>query len=232
MFFILNDLLSKSDVAAIRSSIAVSHFVDGSITGSSNKDAKHNLEMQVGDQYLSVVDRINRSLDASTEANVRMLPRYRTNPIINRYDAGMFYSKHVDSPVQGGVSQLGRVPGRFGQNFVRTDYSITVFLSDLESYDGGELQLTENDEERLIKLPAGSAVCYTTGIPHCVRPVTRGSRVAAIYWIQSMVRDCQLRSLSWDQYCLERKLRDKGLNELANEMNMIHSNFVRSLCEI
>ena len=47
-----------------------------------------------------------------------------------------------------------------------------------------------------MKLPAGDLVLYPGSSLHEVRPVTRGARVAAFFWIQSLVRsDAQRRVL-------------------------------------
>lgn len=232
MFFLIENLISELDLNRIQGLSRTARFIDGSVTGSSSKLAKNNLEMEVGEPYLSIAEIINAAIDSSQKVNMRMIPRYRTNPIVSRYDVGMSYPPHVDSPIQGGVSQLGKYPGKFGQNFIRTDYSMTVFLSDLNGYEGGELILDLMDEEKSIKLKAGSAVCYSTGISHSVSPILQGSRLAAIYWFQSAIRDIQLRRLHWDQYCLERKLSGLGLVDLASNAASIRSNLLRRLADI
>jgi PKHD-type hydroxylase len=144
----------------------------------------------------------------------------------------MFYRSHTDAPIQGAHTQLGRTPGRFGQNFVRTDYSMTLFLAAPESYDGGELELRFCDEVRRVKLRAGSAVCYSTGIPHSVCQVTRGSRIAAIYWFQSLIRDPHVRRVIWDQYELEQALLECGQTELALRASDVRKNLIRYLAEV
>lgn len=232
MFFIVENLLSEFDLNRIQVILKSARFIDGSVTGSSSKLSKNNLEMEVGESYLSIAEIINEAIDSSQKIDMRMVPRFRTNPIINRYDFGMKYPPHVDSAIQGGVSQLGKYPGKFGQNFIRTDYSMTLFLSEPKTYEGGELELDLMDEKKLIKLSAGSAVCYSTGISHSVLPVLQGSRIAAIYWFQSMIRDVQLRRLHWDQYCLERKLADRGLIDMAGHAALVRSNILRSLADI
>lgn len=234
MFFTVEGLLSEGDCHMAESLIGRSRFVDGAITAEAEASSgnKKNQEMEASENYVTLTELLNEAIDSSEKIDKRIYPRYRTNPIINRYESGMFYGEHIDNPIQGGITQFGRSAGRFGQNFLRTDYSMTLFLSEPESYDGGELQLRLLGESRLVKLRAGSAVCYATGVPHSVRPVTRGYRIAAIYWFQSFIRVPQIRSELWDQYCLESELTRAGQPQLAKRAATVHANLVRYLAEI
>ena len=85
-----------------------------------------------------------------------------------------------------------------GAGRLRTDLSVTVFLSDLDSYDGGELCIESDLDVRRVRLPAGDAVIYPSGLVHWVEPVTRGVRIAAIAWIQSVIRDHAMRQVVAD----------------------------------
>jgi PKHD-type hydroxylase len=233
MFFLVEDLLNPEQIENVEKLILRANFVDGVISARSlSRDIKNNREMQVSECYASLAALLDHAITSSTKINVRLLPRFRTNPIFNRYDVGMFYAEHTDAPIQGGVTQFGRSAGRFGQNFLRTDYSMTLFLTDPASYDGGELQLQLFGESKLVKLRAGSAVCYSTGLPHSVRPVTRGFRIAAVYWFQSLIRSAQIRSVIWEQYLLEEALRSSGQLDLASKAESIRSNLVRYTAEI
>lgn len=234
MFVLINSILDSKSLAQAKEIVSGARFIGGEATGAgyTERGVKRNLEMEVTGDYLTLIDLLNKAVDDSAKLNGRILPRYRVNPIVNRYDEGMFYRRHVDAPIQGGVSQIGRVPGRFGQNFVRTDYSMTLFLSDPETYDGGELELELDDSTHRIKLPAGSAVCYATGIGHSVLPVRRGSRVCAIYWFQSMIRDVHLRRVLWDQAELAAALVSAGKTELAEKAENVRLNLIRYLAEI
>jgi PKHD-type hydroxylase len=232
MFFVIDDILSASQIEQATRLIRQSKFVDGMVTTRDlTRETKNNREMEVSENYLSLSELLDRALESSAKLTIRLQPRFRTNPVVNKYDVGMFYAEHVDAPIQGGVTQFGRSPGRFGQNFIRTDYSMTLFLTDPAAYDGGELQLRLLGETKLVKLRAGSAVCYSTGIPHSVLPVTRGSRIAAVYWFQSFIRNVQLRSEIWEQYLLEQELEKTGQPGLAAKAAAIRSNMVRYLAE-
>lgn len=232
MFVTMNNIVGSGDLGEVQRLIASAKYVDGRVTAKVENAIKNNLEMEVNEPYLKLTQILDRALDSSGQLTDRIFPRSRTTPIINRFDTGMYYREHMDFPVQGAVTQFGRAPGRYGQNFIRTDYSMTLFLTSPESYDGGELQLQVGERQELVKLPAGSAVCYQTGIPHAVRPVTRGSRICAIYWFQSCIRDMNIRRTLWDLRCLQHKLERSREPQLSAEAGMIRDNFLRYLADI
>ena len=103
--------------------------------------------------------------------------------MFSRYDPGMEYGDHIDNAIMGEI---------------RTDLSVTLFLSRPDTYDGGELviQLPLGNQE--IKLDAGEAIVYPSNSVHHVAPVTRGARLAAVTWVQSRVRDQEVRSILYD----------------------------------
>jgi PKHD-type hydroxylase len=113
------------------------------------------------------------------------LPKLISQPAINRYASGMRYGFHYDLPLQYTAEGVR----------VRADLSATLFLSAPEDYDGGELQIAHDGEMRAFKEKAGDLVMYPSGALHRVNPVTRGERYAVIFWLQSMIRDPQHRSL-------------------------------------
>ena len=109
----------------------------------------------------------------------RGLAAYPSTPLFNRYQNNETYGFHVD----------GAVRSHPQNGWMRTDLSATLFLSDPESYDGGELVVNDTFGQHRVKLPAGDLVLYPSSSLHCVTPVTRGVRVASFMWIQSMIRD-------------------------------------------
>lgn len=234
MFFAIEGILDSAQLDRAQQLVRSAKFVNGAVTapGYATGKVKNNQEMEVSESYLSLTDLLNRAVDTNPVVDKRLQPRFRTNPIVNRYGVGMFYGEHIDAPIQGGVTQLGRSPGRFGQNFLRTDYSMTLFLTDPLEYDGGELELRVFEQSKLITLKAGGAVCYSTGIPHSVRPITRGSRVAAIYWFQTLIRNVQVRRELWEQYLLEEELKAAGLLNLAEKAASVRNNLVRYLADV
>jgi PKHD-type hydroxylase len=108
-------------------------------------------------------------------------------PLFNRYEGGATYGDHID----GAIRPLAK--GR-----MRADLSATLFLSDPESYDGGELMIAGPGGEHAVKLAAGDMILYASGARHRVTPVTRGARMAAVLWIQSLVRDPQQRAMLFE----------------------------------
>jgi PKHD-type hydroxylase len=181
----INDILSGEQLAHVRRIIQASEFTDGRISGGTASNKK-NLELTPDtDRYVEVLKVIEQAVRENVEFNVTAFPRAMTRPIISRYEVGMFYKEHVDLPVMGFMSS-GRGLSAVGSNYVRSDLSMTLFLSDPDSYEGGELSFDSPFGPLKIKLPAGSAVVYPTGARHSVLPVARGVRYGAIFWIQSM----------------------------------------------
>ncbi|MGA9089425.1 MAG: Fe2+-dependent dioxygenase [Bradyrhizobium sp.] len=134
------------------------------------------------------------------------IPLHIFPPLFNRYAAadGHHFGIHVDNAVRG-----DRLTGLR----IRTDLSVTLFLSEPDEYDGGELVVEDTYGSHEIKLPAGSLVVYPASSLHMVTPVTRGVRVASFFWLQSMIRDAHARSLIFDldnaiQSLVERLGRD------------------------
>ena len=229
MMFTIPNLLNPSDLDRVQGLIKGARFIDGRVTNDSPEKA--NLEMEVGEPYLKMVQILSQAIESSEKVMYRVIPRYRTTPLINRYDPGMQYKEHIDFPIQGGQTQMGRSQGRYGAQFVRTDYSMTLFLSDPKTYDGGELEIRALEDPVAVKLSAGSAVVYATGVPHRVLPVTRGSRLAAICWFQSAIRDINLRRVVWDQHRLCEELR-RARSELTEHAKAVKHNLIRYLSEI
>jgi PKHD-type hydroxylase len=114
------------------------------------------------------------------------LPLKMVSPLFNRYADQQSYGRHID----GAIRPVGD-----GHNRVRTDLSATLFLSEPDDYDGGELVVEDTYGTRRIKLAAGDMVLYPGTSVHHVEPITRGTRLAAFFWIQSMVRSDADRTL-------------------------------------
>lgn len=130
-----------------------------------------------------------RALARSPEFTTAALPARILPPMFNRYDEGMAFGAHVDGSIRA-------LPGT-GQR-LRTDVSSTLFLSDPEDYDGGELVVHDTYGEHRVKLPAGHLVVYPATSLHSVTPVTRGARWASFFWTQSMIRDDWRRHMLYD----------------------------------
>ncbi|HSB95078.1 MAG TPA: Fe2+-dependent dioxygenase [Spongiibacteraceae bacterium] len=128
------------------------------------------------------------------------LPKYTLQPLFNRYEGGDHYGNHVDNAVQRDA---------FRQTNVRTDVSITVFISAPDDYEGGDLIIEDTYGVHEVKLPAGDAIIYPSTSLHRVEPVTRGTRLAAVTWAQSMVRDDWQRSMLFNLDMTILQLRER-----------------------
>lgn len=134
------------------------------------------------------------------------LPNVVYPPMFNRYSEGMTFGAHVD----GGV----RIHPHNGRK-LRTDISATLFLSDPASYDGGELQVEDTYGVHAVKLAAGDMVIYPATSLHLVTPITRGTRVASFFWIQSLIRDDGQRALLFDMDNAIQTLNQTNADERA-----------------
>lgn len=188
---IIPGLLSAPRVAEFRQALGEAEWVDGRATaGYLSSRTKNNTQLPEGHPLTRRLgDLILEELDKSQVFIAAALPLRVLPPLFNRYAGGQSYGGHID----GAVRPIPGTPYR-----VRTDLSATVFLTDPADYDGGELVIGDAAEEKRVKLPAGDMVLYSGGTIHQVLPVTRGVRLAAFFWVQSMVRDDARRAILFD----------------------------------
>lgn len=162
--------------------------------------------------------RITSRILASDFLRERILGRSLVNPRFNLYESGASYGRHADSAFMGGA-----------QRQVRTDISTTLFLTDPDSYDGGELALEYASGVQLaIKEPKGTMVFYPSGVIHEVRPVTRGQRIAFVAWIESHIQNPQMRDILIEitTLCNDMGKTDLALGELhTRAVNIKHNLF-------
>jgi PKHD-type hydroxylase len=188
MILTIKSVLSSDEVARFRDVLANTQWVDGNITsGVQAARAKYNLQVpEDAPEARALGETILLKLGSNAEFNAAALPLRVFPPLFNRYDAGMGFEAHVDNAIRYVSSARQRV---------RTDISSTLFLSSPDEYDGGELLIDDAYGERSVKLEAGDMVVYPADSLHRVAPITRGSRWAAFFWTQSMVRDDSDRAL-------------------------------------
>lgn len=149
---------------------------------------------------------------------LRMLP-----PRFNRYEGGGHYGFHVD----GAVMALGAEAGQ-----LRSDISCTLYLSDPQEYDGGELIVSDTYGEHEVKLPAGDLIVYPSSSLHRVMPVTRGARVASFFWVQSLVRDDARRRLLYELDSSIQSLTRSGADAAAVlQLTGVYHNLLRQWAE-
>lgn len=192
-------LLDTQALTAIAALLQEASWEDGRATaGHQSARVKHNLQLpQDSPAARQAGDIIVRALERHPEFISAALPRHVYPPLFNRYEPGMSFGAHVDNAVR-------QLPGTHHR--LRIDISATLFLSAPEDYDGGELIVEDTFGAHAVKLSAGDMVVYPASSLHKVQPVTRGARVAAFFWVQSMVRDDAARTLLFEMDTAIREL--------------------------
>lgn len=213
-------LLDAAEAASLRALLAAAQWQDGRATaGAQAVRVKNNQQLApASDAARKAGAVIRAALDRNPRLLSAALPRKVFPPHFNRYggDANR-YGPHVDGAVR-------LAPG--GER-VRTDLSCTVFLSDPQDYDGGELLISEGDSRRSVKLAAGHAVLYPGTQVHEVTPVTRGERLACFFWIESMVRSSEQRRLLFEFDEALMALRAQGESNITVTMAGTYHNLLR-----
>lgn len=193
MLVCVPDVLGKDEVADFRRIMIATDWEDGrSTAGTASALVKKNEQLPPDSEVARQLgQRIVSALTAHPTFIAAAIPLHIFPPLFNRYASadGHHFGIHVDNAVRGDHLTGARI---------RTDLSATLFLSEPDDYDGGELVVEDHYGAHEIKLPAGHLVLYPASSLHMVTPVTRGTRMASFFWIQSMVRDAHARSLIYD----------------------------------
>lgn len=196
-------LLDAQELAQARAWLAEAEWQSGDATaGPQARQVKNNAQIPARTELAQrLQDLVLRALDRSPTFFSAALPRKVFPPTFNRYEgAANFYGNHVDQSIR----QIAGTAER-----VRTDCSATLFLADPDSYDGGELVIEDTYGEQRVKWPAGDLVLYPGTSVHRVEPVIRGARLAAFFWIESMVRSDEQRRLLFDLDMSLMRLRER-----------------------
>jgi PKHD-type hydroxylase len=222
-------VLDRDQVARFRSALEGAEWIDGRQTvGAQGAQVKRNqqlaedspLRRELGEVVLAALAR--NPLYFAAVLPLRTLP-----PRFNRYEGGGEYGFHVD----GAVMALPPVPGQPGGH-LRSDVSCTLFLCDPEEYDGGGLIVDDTYGEHEVKLPAGDLIVYPSSSLHRVEAVTRGARLAAFFWVQSMVRDDEQRQLLFKLDTSIQALTQSGADrEALLQLTGIYHNLLRRWAE-
>jgi PKHD-type hydroxylase len=184
-------VLTPEELRTCRRVLEGAPWGDGRVTaGHQSVKVKRNLQLpEECAQARELGQLILRALERSALFTSAALPQRVFPPLFNRYDASMEFGVHVDNAIR----PIAGTPLR-----LRTDVSATLFLSDPESYDGGELVVEDTYGGHAVKLPAGDLIVYAASSLHHVSRVTRGVRLASFFWVQSMVRDDGQRAVLFD----------------------------------
>ena len=220
------DVLSPAQLAHFRQVLEAADWIDGRATvGSQGAQVKRNRQLP----ELSPVGRelgeiILKALAANPLYVSAALPLRSVPPLFNRYEGGEHYGLHIDGSVRA-------VPGTNAS--LRTDLSSTLFLSDPQDYDGGELVVVDTYGTHEVKLPAGDLILYPASSLHRVEPVTRGVRVSAFFWTQSLVRSDAQRAMLFELDSNIQKLRAKyGDGEELVALGGHYHNLLRAWAEL
>ena len=216
------NVLHPDQVRQCRSVLASAEWEDGRATaGAQSAQVKQNLQLppaslparELGSVVLGALEK--NPLFISSVLPQRVFP-----PLFNRYDATMGFGSHVDNAIR-------RIPG--SPTPLRTDVSATLFLSEPESYEGGELVVEDTYGQHAVKLPAGDLIVYPASSLHHVRPVTRGERLASFFWVQSLVRDSGQRAILFDlDMALVQLNRDTAQHPALVMLTSVYHNLLRA----
>jgi PKHD-type hydroxylase len=190
MMLHIPDVLSKEEVARLRGLLDSADWVSGQTTvGAQGAKVKHNRQLP---EYSALSVELGQAVEAAVRRSplffAAALPLKMAPPLFNRYEGGETYGLHVDGSVR---------PLADGGS-LRTDLSCTLFLSEPDDYEGGELEVVDTYGSHEVKLPAGDLILYPSSSLHRVSPVTSGARVASFFWLQSMIRSDANRSLLFE----------------------------------
>lgn len=222
MILCIADLLAEDLVSDLASTLDAASFEDGRATaGWHARLVKRNEQAAGADALQAAARAVETALGENALFRMAALPR-RVRPVMfSRYRPGMDYGSHLDDAMMG------------GDDPVRTDISVTVFLSDPASYEGGELVIETSGGEDAYKLAAGSAILYPASTLHRVEPVRAGERRAAVTWVQSLVRDPGRREILFDLDTARRELFEREEKSAVFDLiSKSYANLLRRWAEV
>jgi len=215
MLLAIDNILTSEELAKAREQFTKARFGDGRVTaGELAAKVKNNLQLPANAaETQTLTGIVHNALNRNPLFVSAALPKVVCQPLFNRYISGMDFGIHVDNAI------------RVGAVTFRTDVSGTLFLSEPEDYEGGELVIEDTYDVQAIKLPAGSLVLYPSGSLHRVEPITGGHRDVAVFWVQSMVRDVAQRSLLFqlDAAIQSLRARDTASPEIVPLISTYHN---------
>ncbi|RMW98974.1 Fe2+-dependent dioxygenase [Allofranklinella schreckenbergeri] len=213
-------VLGPERLQAIQTHLQQADWEDGLATvGALGATVKHNRQLpRQSPLAQALAHEIAQTVRGNPQFVSFALPLHILPPLFNRYEGGENYGLHVD----GSIRQLpdGRA--------MRTDVSSTLFLSDPDSYEGGELVVVDTYGTHEVKLPAGDMIVYPATSLHQVLPVTRGARLASFFWTQSLIRDDMRRGMLYElDQTIQRLLTQLGSTEDTVALTNHYHNLLR-----
>jgi len=223
MFLSLPSVVPAATCAAICEQLSRASFEDGVSTGgSADQRIKNNVQLSPRDPLAQSISRqLGEALREHTLFRSAAWPRRMTQPRVSRYDAGMYYREHLDNAFMGGEAAP-----------LRTDMALTIALNDAAYYEGGELVAATDSGEQRWRGSAGDVVVYSAGCLHAVEEVTAGSRLVAVAWIESQVRDAGQRQALFELDCALDALDREGVErDTRQKLARLRGRLMRMWCE-
>jgi PKHD-type hydroxylase len=222
MMVLLQAVLSAEDVARAQEVLGAAPFLDGRRTaGAAAAAVKRNAQADGRDPQVQALERlVHRALGAHPVFSLAVRPKLISRLLFSRYEDGQTYGPHTDDALMGEA-----------ETPLRTDLAFTLFLQPPEAYEGGALCITTPLGVQAIKLPAGDGVVYPAGSIHEVAPVTQGARLAAVGWVQSLVRDSTQRELLFDLAQARSALASTATKEALLKLDKVQAGLLRLWAE-
>ncbi|WP_028240244.1 Fe2+-dependent dioxygenase [Stutzerimonas azotifigens] len=226
MLLRIAQLFTSEEISRIRTALESAQWLDGRVTaGYQSARAKYNLQLAEDDPLAreiaeAMIDRLWKHPQFMSAA----LPHKAFPPLFNCYAGGGSFGYHVDNAVRQVRGSAERV---------RTDLSATLFFSEPDSYDGGELVIQDTYGVHRVKFAAGDLVLYPGTSLHSVEPVTRGARLASFFWIQSLVREDAQRTLLYEMdQAIQQLTRDVPDHPSLIQLTGTYHNLLRRWVEV
>jgi len=186
MFNTIDNVLNGQEIEELRAMAARATFIDGRISAP-GAPVKNNVVMSDRELFARSSQMVADALYRSEDFRVFAFPKAMSPPVLTKYGTGMYYGTHTDAAFMPQPSRT-----------LRSDLSCTVFLSDPESYEGGDLVARLGNSEVRLRAPAGAAIVYPSTTLHRVEQVTKGERLVALTFIESRIVDGEKRELLYE----------------------------------
>ena len=220
------NVLSKEQLIKCREILNNAEWIDGKLTaGSQAINVKSNLQLSENSEGLKILRNIiTQALRTNPLFISAALPNHIISPFVNRYENGGAYGNHVDNSILYDTI--------VEKNF-RTDVSCSLFFTDPDEYEGGEMVIEDTFGTHEIKLPAGDLILYPSTSLHRVEPVTNGVRMVSFMWTQSMIRSAWKRSILFELDNTIQSLRLKyGETQEAVNLSIHYHKLIQEWVEI
>ncbi len=218
----IKHVLGEHELKQAQDLLLNAKFRDGKLSAGIAAQLVKNNEELSNEKVIAELDQIIMdNLVRHPEYQQAALPHRIAAPFYVRYKKGMEYGDHIDDPIMGE-----------GQRY-RSDIAITIFLTSPNEYEGGELIIQSPYGEQKIKCPAGDAVLYPASTRHHITPITRGERLVAVTWVQSLIRNNEQRYLLYQlSHTREKMLRKDPNSEDTKRIDNVYVNLVRMWSEV